>query len=122
LIFLHSLTDWEWCRENRHPVNWDDLLDRDLKVHITISTRAWVEQELEEPTLTEDKRSLYRLWLKQLENVSFTARRAEDGVWDLIITQDELTPARIAEYVRMFSQSMEDRLAEPYEFLAEQAT
>ncbi len=75
MIFLHSLTDWEWCREHRHPVTWDDpgpwnkeeweystgRVDQELKVHITISARAWVEQELEEPTLTEDELSLYRL-------------------------------------------------------------
>ncbi|MCK4355573.1 hypothetical protein KAW44_00665, partial [Candidatus Bipolaricaulota bacterium] len=122
LISLHSLIDWEWCREYRRPVTWDDLVDRELKVHITISTRAWVEQELEEPTLTKDERSLYRQWLKQLEHFSFIARRAEDGVWDLIVPEDELTPAWVAEYVRTFSQATEEELDEPYEFLAEPAT
>ena len=122
MISLHSLIDWEWCREYRRPVTWDDLVDRELKVHITISTRAWVEQELEEPTLTKDERSLYRQWLKQLEHFSFIARRAEDGVWDLIVPEDELTPAWVAEYVRTFSQATEEQLDEPYEFLAEPAT
>jgi len=122
LISLYSLIDWEWCREYRRPVTWDDLVDRELKVHITISTRAWVEQELEEPTLTKDERSLYRQWLKQLEHFSFIARRAEDGVWDLIVPEDELTPAWVAEYVRTFSQATEEQLDEPYEFLAEPAT
>lgn len=121
MISLYSLTDWEWCRENRHPVTWDDLVDRELKVHITIFARAWVEQELKEPTLTEDERSLYRLWLRQLEHFSFIARRAEDGVWDLVIPEDELTPERVADYVRAFSQTMEDQLDEPYEFPAEPA-
>ncbi len=122
MISLYSLIDWEWCREYRRPVTWDDLVDRELKVHITISTRAWVEQELEEPTLTKDERSLYRQWLKQLEHFSFIARRAEDGVWDLIVPEDELTPAWVAEYVRTFSQATEEQLDEPYEFLAEPAT
>ena len=122
MISLYSLIDWEWCREYRRPVTWDDLVDRELKVHITISTRAWVEQELEEPTLTKDERSLYRQWLKQLEHLSFIARRAEDGVWDLIVSEDELTPASVAEYVRTFSQATEEELDEPYEFLAESAT
>jgi hypothetical protein len=122
LISLYSLIDWEWCREYRRPVTWDDLVDRELKVHITISTRAWVEQELEEPTLTKDERSLYRQWLKQLEHFSFIARRAEDGVWDLIVPEDELTPAWVAEYIRTFSQATEEQLDEPYEFLAEPAT
>ncbi len=63
----------------------------------------------------------YRLWLKQLEHFSFIARRAEDEVWDLVIPEDELTPARVAEYVRMFSRTMEGQLDEPYEFLAEPA-
>jgi len=121
LISLYSLIDWEWCREYRRPVTWDDLVDRELKVHITISTRAWVEQELEEPILTKDERSLYRQWLKQLEHLSFIARRAEDGVWDLIVSEDELTPASVAEYVRTFSQATEEELDEPYEFLAESA-
>lgn len=121
MIFLHSLIDWEWCRENRHPVTWDDLVNRELKVHITIFARAWVEQELKEPTLTEDERSLYRLWLKQLEHFSFIARRAEDGVWALVIPEDELTPERVADYVRAFSRTMGDQLDEPYEFLAEPA-
>lgn len=122
MISLYSLIDWEWCREHRRPVTWDDLLDRELKVHITISTRAWVEQELEEPTLTKDERSLYRQWLKQLEHLSFIARRAKDGVWDLIVPEDELTPSSVAEYVRTFSQATEEELDEPYEFLAESAT
>lgn len=122
MISLYSLIDWEWCREYRRPVTWDDLVDRELKVHITISTRAWVEQELEEPTLTKDERSLYRQWLKQLEHFSFIARRAKDGVWDLIVPEDELTPAWVAEYVRTFSQATEEQLDEPYEFLAEPAT
>jgi len=122
LISLYSLIDWEWCREYRRPVTWDDLVDRELKVHITISTRAWVEQELEEPILTKDERSLYRQWLKQLEHLSFIAHRAEDGVWDLIVSEDELTPASVAEYVRTFSQATEEELDEPYEFLAESAT
>ena len=122
MISLYSLIDWEWCRGYRRPVTWDDLVDRELKVHITISTRAWVEQELEEPTLTKDERSLYRQWLKQLEHFSFIARRAEDGVWDLIVPEDELTPAWVAEYVRTFSQATEEQLDEPYEFLAEPAT
>ena len=122
MISLYSLIDWEWCREYRRPVTWDDLVDRELKVHITISTRAWVEQELEEPILTKDERSLYRQWLKQLEHLSFIARRAEDGVWDLIVSEDELTPASVAEYVRTFSQATEEELDEPYEFLAESAT
>ena len=122
MISLYSLIDWEWCREYRRPVTWDDLVDRELKVHITISTRAWVEQELEEPILTKDERSLYRQWLKQLEHLSFIARRAEDGVWDLIVPEDELTPAWVAEYVRTFSQATEEQLDEPYEFLAEPAT
>lgn len=122
MISLHSMIDWEWCREYRRPVTWDDLVDRELKVHITISTRAWVEQELEEPTLTKDERSLYRQWLKQLEHYSFIARRAEDGVWDLIVPEDELTPAWVAEYVRTFSQATEEQLDEPYKFLAEPAT
>ena len=122
MISLYSLIDWEWCREYRRPVTWDDLVDRELKVHITISTRAWVEQELEEPTLTKDERSLYRQWLKQLEHFSFIARRAEDGVWDLIVPEDELAPAWVAEYVRTFSQATEEQLDEPYEFLAEPAT
>jgi len=121
LISLHSLIDWEWCREYRRPVTWDDLVDRELKVHITISTRAWVEQELEEPTLIKDERSLYRQWLNQLEHLSFIARKAEDGVWDLIVPEDELTPALVAEYVRTFSQATEEELDEPYEFLAEPA-
>jgi len=121
LISLYSLIDWEWCREYRRPVTWDDLVDRELKVHITISTQAWVEQELEEPTLTKDERSLYRQWLKQLEHLSFVARKAEDGVWDLIVPEDELTPPRVAEYVRTFSQATEEELDEPYEFLAEAA-
>jgi len=74
LISLYSLIDWEWCREYRRPVTWDDpgpwnkeeweystgRVDRELKVHITISTRAWVEQELEESTLPKGERSLYR--------------------------------------------------------------
>jgi len=121
LISLYSLIDWEWCREFRRPVTWDDLVDLELKVHITISTRAWVEQELEEPTLAKDERSLYRQWLKQLEHLSFIARKAEDGVWDLIVPEDELTPPRVAEYVRTFSQATEEQLDEPYEFLAEAA-
>jgi len=121
LISLYSLIDWEWCREYRRPVTWDDLVDRELKVHIIISTQAWVEQELEEPTLTKDERSLYRQWLKQLEHLSFVARKAEDGVWDLIVPEDELTPPRVAEYVRTFSQATEEELDEPYEFLAEAA-
>ena len=121
MISLYSLIDWEWCREHRRPVTWDDLVDRELKVHITISTRAWVEQELEEPTLTKDERSLYRQWLKQLEHLSFIARRAEDGIWDLIVREDELTPASVAEYVRAFSQAREEELDEPYEFLDEAA-
>jgi len=121
LISLYSLIDWEWCREYRRPVTWDDLIDRELKVHITISTRAWVEQELEEPTLTKDQRLLYRQWLKQLQHLSFIARRAEDGVWDLIVPEDELTPAWVAEYVRAFSQATEEELDEPYEFLDEAA-
>ena len=119
MISLHSLIDWERCREYRHPVTWDDLVDRDLKVHITISTRSWVEQELEEPTLTEDERSLYGLWLKQLEHLSFIARRAKDGVWDLIVPEDELSPASVTEYVRTFSQATQEELDEPYEFRAE---
>ena len=122
MISLYSLIDWEWCREYRRPVTWDDLVDRELKVHITISTRAWVEQELEEPTLTKDERSLYRQWLKQLEHFSFIARRAEDGVWDLIVPEDELTPAWVAEYVRTFNQATEEQLDAPYKFLAEPAT
>ena len=81
-----------------------------------------VEQELEEPTLTKDERSLYRQWLKQLEHFSFIARRAKDGVWDLIVPEDELTPAWVAEYVYTFSQATEEQLDEPYEFLAEPAT
>jgi len=121
LISLYSLIDWEWCREYRRPVTWDDLVDRELKVHIIISTQAWVEQELEEPTLTKDERSLYRQWLKQLEHLSFVARKAENGVWDLIVPEDELTPPRVAEYVRTFSQATEEELDEPYEFLAEAA-
>ncbi len=121
MISVHSLIDWEWCREYRRPVIWDDLVDRELKVHITISTRAWVEQELEEPTMTEDERSLYRLWLKQLEHLNFIARRAKDGVWDLIVPEDELTLASVAEYVRMFSQATQEQLDEPYKFLAETA-
>lgn len=121
MISLYSLIDWEWCREYRRPVTWDDLVDRELKVHITISTRAWVEQELEEPILTKDERSLYRQWLKQLEHLSFVARKAENGVWDLIVPEDELTPPRVAEYVRTFSQATEEELDEPYEFLAEAA-
>lgn len=121
MISLYSLIDWEWCREYRRPVTWDDLVDRELKVHIIISTQAWVEQELEEPTLTKDERSLYRQWLKQLEHLSFVARKAEDGVWDLIVPEDELTPPRVAEYVRTFSQATEEELDEPYEFLAEAA-
>ena len=122
MISLHSLIDWEWCRKYRRPVTWDDLVDRELKVHITISTRAWVEHELEEPTLTKDERSLYRQWLKQLEHLGFVARRAEDRVWDLIVPEDELTPAWVAEYVRTFSQATEKQLDEPYEFLPEPAT
>ena len=122
MISLHSLIDWEWCREYRRPVTWDDLVDRELKVHITISTRAWVEQELEEPTLTNAERSLYRQWLKQLQHLSFIAHRAKDGIWDLIVREDELTPSSVAEYVRAFSQATEEELDEPYEFLAESAT
>jgi len=121
LISLYSLIDWEWCREYRRPVTWDDLIDRELKVHITISTRAWVEQELEEPTLTKDQRLLYRQWLKQLQHLSFIAHRANYGVWDLIVPEDELTPASVAEYVRVFSQATEEELDEPYEFLDEAA-
>jgi len=37
---------------------------------------------------------------------SFIAHRADDGVWDLIILEDELTLERIADYVRAFSQTM----------------
>jgi len=136
LISLYSLIDWEWCREYRRPVTWDDpgpwnkeeweystgRVDRELKVHITISTEASVKQELEEPTLTKDERSLYRQWLKQLQHLSFIAHRAKDGVWDLIVPEDELTPASVAEYVRTFSQATEEELDEPYEFLAESAT
>lgn len=122
MISLYSLIDWEWCWENRRPVTWDDLVDRELRVHITISTRAWVEQELEEPTLTNDERALYRQWLQQLQHLSFIASRAEDGVWDLIVPEDELTPASVAEYVRTFRQAREEELDEPYEFLAESAT
>jgi len=117
LISLYSLIDWEWCREYRRPVTWDDLIDRELKVHITISTRAWVE----EPTLTKDQRLLYRQWLKQLQHLSFIAHRAKYGVWDLIVPEDELTPASVAEYVRVFSQATEEELDEPYEFLDEAA-
>lgn len=121
MISLYSLIDWEWCREHRRPVTWDDLVDWKLKVHITISTRAWVEQELEEPTLTKDEGSLYRQWLEQLEHLSFIVHRAKDGVWDLIVREDELTPSSVAEYVRAFSQATEEELDEPYEFLDEAA-
>ncbi|MFQ5850831.1 MAG: hypothetical protein ACE5JU_09615, partial [Candidatus Binatia bacterium] len=104
---LYSLTDWQYHAEHDRPVLWDDLVDVEGHVHITISTRTWVEQELQEEDLSQDDHPLYESWLRDLHyamesgNVpyphGFIAHLAEDGIWDLLAPQDELTPQIIAD-------------------------
>ncbi|KKN25572.1 hypothetical protein LCGC14_0883560 [marine sediment metagenome] len=109
---LYSITDWDY---HEGSITWDDLVDEDLNVIVTICTVAIAKEEYATKPCTSEARARFTSEVLMSSNGPVFFILGEDKIWDIYQDIESFTVQDIQKALDLLSKETSIK----YQFIAD---